>query len=149
MGIIDGQSTAEIDAPIDRVWGVVEEVERSPSWQGGMKGLTGLERDHDQRVILADVEVDAKVRALHSVVRFTYDSPSRLSWVQERGQLKSVVGSWELRELDGGARTQATYRVAVDLGRLGLLIRGPIINVLRGELVNARAGELKREVESG
>ena len=149
MGTIDGQSTAEIDAPIEHVWEFVQNVERSPDWQGGMKKLTGIERDHEERVVLADVEVDGKVRALHSQVRFTYESPSRLSWVQERGQLKSVVGSWELSPLDGGARTQATYRVAVDLGRLGLLIRGPLIGVLRAELVNARAGELKRAVESG
>jgi len=150
MGTIDGQSTAEINAPIEQVWKVVEDVERSPDWQGGMKKLTGLQRDPDQRVLLADVEVDGKVRTLHSVVRFNYDeSPARLSWVQERGQLKSIVGSWELAELEGGARTRATYRVAVDLGRLGMLIRGPIIGVLRAELVNARAGELKRAVESG
>lgn len=149
MGTIDGRSTAAIDAPIDRVWGVVEDVERSPDWQGGMRKLTGLERDGEQRIVLADVEIDGKVRPLHSVVRFTYESPARLSWVQERGQLKSVVGAWELSELDGGARTEATYRVEVDLGRLGLLIRGPILGVLRAELVNARAGELKRTVESG
>jgi carbon monoxide dehydrogenase subunit G len=149
MGTIDGQSTAEIDAPIERVWELVEDVERGPDWQGGMKKLTGVERDGDQRVLLADVEVDAKVRTLHSQVRFTYQSPSRLSWVQERGQLKSVVGSWELSELEGGARTQATYKIKVDLGRIGLVIRGPILGVLRSELAGARAGELKRAIETG
>ena len=149
MGTIDGQSTAEIDAPIEHVWEIVQNVEQSPGWQGGMRKLTGLERDAEERVVLADVEVDGKVRSLHSQVRFTYESPSRLSWVQESGQLKSVVGSWELNELDGGARTHATYRVEVDLGRLGLVIRGPLVGVLRAELVNARAEELKRAVESG
>jgi ribosome-associated toxin RatA of RatAB toxin-antitoxin module len=149
MGTIDGQSTAEIDAPIERVWDLVQDVERGPQWQGGMKTLTGVERDGDERVLLADVEVDAKVRSLYSQVRFTYQSPSRLSWVQERGQLKSVVGSWELSELDGGARTQATYKIKVDLGRLGLVIRGPILGILRAELAGARAGELKRAIETG
>ena len=149
MGTLDGQSTAEIEAPIERVWDLVQDVERAPDWQGGMRKLTGVERDAADRVLLADVEVDAKVLALHSQVRFTYEAPSRLSWVQERGQLKSVVGSWELSELDGGTRTQATYRIEVDLGRLGLLIRGPLVGVLRAELANARAGELKRAVESG
>ncbi len=148
MATIDGQSIAEINAPIEHVWEIVQNVERSPDWQGGMKKLTGLERDPEERVVLADVEVDGKVRTLHSQVRFTYQSPSRLSWVQERGQLKSVVGSWELSELNGGARTQATYRVEVDLGRLGMVIRGPLVAVLRGELVNARASELKRAVEA-
>jgi hypothetical protein len=32
---------------------------------------------------------------------------------------------------------------------LGLVIRGPLMDLLRGMFVNARAGELKRAVESG
>ena len=31
---------------------------------------------------------------------------------------------------------------------LGLVIRGPLVDVLRGVLVSARAGELKRAIES-
>src|SRR5262249_16505834 len=96
VGTIDGQSTAGVNAPVGRRWGPVQDVERAPAWQGGMKKLTGLERDGEQRVLLAEVEVDAKVRTLSSQVRFTYDSPTRLTWVQERGQPRSVVGSWEL-----------------------------------------------------
>jgi carbon monoxide dehydrogenase subunit G len=148
MATIDGESTAEIDAPIERVWELVQDIERAPEWQGGMKSLSGVERDRKNRVVLADIEVDAKVRTLHSRLEFAYESPSRLSWEQERGELKSIVGSWELSGLDGGARTQATYRVSVDLGMLGLVIRGPIVGVLRAELAGARAGELKRAIEA-
>jgi carbon monoxide dehydrogenase subunit G len=149
MGTIAGESTAEIDAPIDHVWELVQDVERAPDWQGGMKGLTGVQRDPENRVVLADVDVDAKVRTLRSQIRFAYESPSRLSWVQERGDLKSVVGSWELSALADGARTQATYRVEVDLGRLGLVIRGPLVGVLRSELAGSRARELKQAIEAG
>jgi hypothetical protein len=40
------------------------------------------------------------------------------------------------------------YALEVDLGRmLGLVIRGPMIDLLRGMLVNARAGELKQAIE--
>jgi uncharacterized membrane protein len=149
MATIDGESTAEIDAPIERVWELVQDVERAPEWQGGMKSLKGVERDRKNRVVMADVEVDAKVRTLQSRLLFAYESPSRLSWEQDRGELKSVVGSWELSSLDGGARTKATYRVKVDLGLLGVVIRGPIVGVLRTELAGARAGELKRAIEAG
>jgi len=149
MATIDGESTAEIDAPIERVWELVQDVERAPEWQGGMKSLRGVERDRKNRVVLADVEVDGKVRLLHSRLMFAYESPSRLSWEQDHGELKSIVGSWELAALDGGARTQATYRIKVDLGLLGLVIRGPIVGVLRAELAGARAGELKRAIEAG
>jgi carbon monoxide dehydrogenase subunit G len=146
--MIEGESSAEIEAPIERVWKLVEDVERGPEWQGGLQSLKGIERDGEQRVLLAAVEVDAKVRALQTQVRFAYEEPTRLSWVQEKGQLKSIVGSWELARLDD-ARTRVTYRVSVDLGRLGLLLRGPILAVLRQELAGARADELKRAVESG
>ena len=30
---------------------------------------------------------------------------------------------------------------------LGMVIRGPLVDLLRGMLVNARAGELKKEIE--
>jgi hypothetical protein len=71
-----------------------------------------------------------------------------LTWHQEKGELKSVDGSWRLEDL-GDGRTRATYSLEVDLGRmLGMLIRGPLVDVLRGQLVGARAGELKKYAES-
>jgi ribosome-associated toxin RatA of RatAB toxin-antitoxin module len=149
MGTITGSSTAEIHAPIGEVWALVEDVEVAPEWQGGLKGARALERDADGRAIRVEAETDAKVRSVKSTVRFTYDGPGRLSWTQEKGELKSVDGSWELEDL-GGDRTRATYRLEVDLGRmLSLVIRGPLVDLLRDMLVGARAGELKQRIESG
>lgn len=149
MGTITGSSSAEIHAPIDEVWALVQDVESAPEWQGGLKGVHALERDGDGRATRCEAETDAKVRTVKSIVRFTYDGPDRLSWTQEKGELKSVDGSWELEDL-GGDRTRATYRLEVDLGRmLGLAIRGPLVDLLRDMLVGARAGELKRRIESG
>jgi carbon monoxide dehydrogenase subunit G len=148
MGNITGTSTAEIDAPIDQVWALVEDVEKAPEWQGGLKDLEALERDGEGRAVLCESHSDAKVRTIKSIVRFTYDGPTRLSWVQEKGELKSVDGSWELEDL-GGGRTKATYALEVELGRmLGMVIRGPLVDVLRGMLVSARAGELKKAMEA-
>jgi hypothetical protein len=99
--------------------------------------------------MLCESESDAKVRTVRSTVRFAYDGPTRLTWRQEKGELKSVQGSWTLEDL-GDGRTRATYSLEVDLGRvLGMLIRGPLVDMLRGMLVGARAGELKKRIESG
>ena len=148
MGTITGSSAAEIEAPIEQVWEVVEDVLAAPEWQGGLKDMHELERDSDGHVTLAESSSDAKVRTLKSTVRFAYDGPTRLDWRQEKGELKSVDGSWELEEL-GEGRTRATYRLDVELGRmLGMVIRGPLVDVLRGQLVAARADELKKRVES-
>jgi carbon monoxide dehydrogenase subunit G len=149
MGTITGSSAAEIEAPIERVWEVVEDVVTAPEWQGGLKDMQEIERDADGHVTLAESASDAKVRTIKSTVRFAYDGPTRLAWRQEKGELKSVDGSWELEDL-GDGRTRAVYQLEVELGRmLGMVIRGPLVDVLRGQLVGARARELKNRVEGG
>lgn len=149
MATITGSSTAEIEAPLEQVWKVVEDVLGAPDWQGGLKDVEEIDRDAEGHVTLVDSYSDAKVRTIKSTVRFAYDGPTRLSWRQEDGELKSVEGSWELEDL-GDGRTRATYNLEVELGRmLGLVIRGPLIDALRGQLVGARAGELKERVEGG
>jgi carbon monoxide dehydrogenase subunit G len=148
MANLSGSSTAEIAAPIDQVWAVVQDVETAPQWQGGLNKLRTLDRDDQGRPIRCETETDGKVRSVKSVVCFTYDAPTRLSWTQEKGDLKSVDGSWELSDL-GDGRTKATYDIEVDLGRtLGMLIRGPLVDLLRHVLAGARAGELKKRIES-
>jgi hypothetical protein len=146
---ISGTSTAEINGPLERVWELVQDVEAAPRWQGGLKAMRALERDGGGRAILCESETDAKVRTVRSTVRFTYNGPSSLRWRQEKGDLKSVEGSWQLEDL-GGGRTRATYAIDADLGRmLGMVIRGPLVGVLRDMLAGARAGELKRWAEGG
>ncbi len=149
MGTIEGSSTTEIEAPISQVWEVVEDVLSAPEWQGGLKDMEELERDAEGHVTLAETSSDAKVRTLKSTVRFAYDGPARLEWRQEKGEMKSVVGAWDLEDL-GDGRTRATYELEVELGRmLGMVIRGPLVDALRGQLVSSRAGELKERVEGG
>ncbi len=149
MANLTGSSTAEIDAPRDQVWALVENVESAPEWQGGLKSMHALDRDGDGRAVRCEAETDAKIKTVKSIVRFSYDGPDALRWTQEKGDLKSVVGSWTLEDL-GGDRTRATYALEVDLGRtLSLLARGPVVDVIRQMLVGARAGELKKQIESG
>ena len=148
MAGISGNSTAQIEAPLAQVWALVEDVPSAPEWQGGLKAVHVLERDGQGRATRCETETDGKVRTLKSTVRFAYDGPTKLSWTQEKGELKSVDGSWKLEDL-GGERTRATYSLEVELGRmLGMVIRGPLVDLLRDMLVSARAGELKKQIES-
>jgi carbon monoxide dehydrogenase subunit G len=149
MGNLSGSSTAEINAPLDEVWKLVEDVEKAPEWQGGLKDIEAIERDPEGRAVLVESSSDAKVRTIKSTVRFSYDGPTRLSWTQVKGEMKSVEGSWELEDL-GDGRTRATYALEVDMGRmLSMVIRGPLVDALRSMLVKARAGELKQALENG
>lgn len=147
MGTVGGSASIEIEAPIDAVYAAAADVEASPCWQPEIKVAECLERDGEGNQVLVHMETDAKVRTLGSDIRFDYEGTSRISWAQEDGDLKSVEGSWEFEDL-GDGRTGVTYWLEVDLGRaLGLLIRGPLVGVLRGQLVNAMPERLKRFVE--
>lgn len=148
MAHLGGTASAEIEAPLDRVWAAVEDVLSAPRWQGGLVAIRPLEHDAEGRPTLVESESDIKVRHVTTRVRFSYEAPTRLSWTQEKGDLKSVEGSWTLEDL-GEGRTRATYRLDADPGRvLGMVIRGPVEAAARAMLVNARAGELKQHVES-
>src|SRR3954463_16772075 len=147
MGTIDGSASVEIEAPIAEVFAIAADVEGSPRWQPEIKVAEVRDRDGDGRQVLVHTETDAKVRTLSSDLRFSYDEPRGLRWIQEDGDLKSVEGSWEFEDL-GDGRTRATYWMSVDLGRmLGMVIRGPLVGVLRGQLVESMPGKLKGFVE--
>jgi carbon monoxide dehydrogenase subunit G len=149
MANLGGSASADIDAPLEQVWAVVEDVLTAPEWQGGLDGMTALERDAQDRPTLVETENDIKVRRIKAHVRFNYEGPARLSWTQEKGDMKSVEGAWELEDL-GDGRTRATYTLDADPGRvLGLIIRGPVEAATRAIFVNGRPGELKRRVEGG
>lgn len=147
MGRIRGSASEEIDAPIAEVWEVVQDTATAPEWQDGMDKMHVKERDSDGRPEVVETETDATVRMVKSTVRFAYEPETKLTWTQVKGDLKSVVGSWELEDL-GDGRTKATYSLDGDPGRvLGMLIRGPVEGKIRDLLVKARPGELKARVE--
>lgn len=149
MANLGGSASEEIEAPLEQVWAVVEDVLSAPQWQGGLDAVTALEKDDQGRPTLVESENDIKVRRIKAEVRFSYEPPTRLSWTQEKGDMKSVHGAWDLEDL-GSGRTRATYTLDADPGRmLGLVIRGPVEAATRAIFVNGRPGELKRRVEGG
>jgi uncharacterized protein YndB with AHSA1/START domain len=145
---IQGSASTEIDAPIEEVFEVAADIEGSPRWQPEIKLARCLEHDADGRQVLVRTETDAKAKRIGANLRFEYEHPTTIRWHQEEGDLKSVEGSWQLEDL-GDGRTRATYEMTVDLGRmLGMLIRGPLVGVLRGQIVESMPGKLKGFVES-
>ena len=149
MAHLGGEAHIEIDAPLEKVWAIVEDVETAPDWQDGLVSLEPLEHDAEGRPTLCESKSDAKVRTVTTKVRFAYDGPTRLSWSQEKGDLKSLEGAWILEDL-GDGRTGATYTLDGDPGRmLGMLIRGPVEGKIRDILVNGRPAELKARAEGG
>jgi uncharacterized membrane protein len=149
MGVIKGDRSVEIDAPIDRCYEIAADVENAVEWQGSLKDVEVLERDGERRPELVETESDAKVKSVRAVLRFSYDPPTGIRWVQEKGDTKSLVGSWAFEDL-GGGRTRATYALEADPGRmLGMLLRGPAESRVRDFLLGNAAEGLKQRAEAG
>jgi uncharacterized membrane protein len=148
MGVIKGDRSVEIEAPIERCYDIAADVENAPEWQGSLKDVEVLERDDERRPALVETESDAKVKSVRALLRFSYEPPTAIRWVQEKGDTKSLHGSWTFEDL-GGGRTRATYALEADPGRvLGLLLRGPAETRVRDFLLGNAAEGLKQQAES-
>ena len=146
--MITGDRTVEIDAPIQRCFDIAADIEHAPKWQGSLKDVEILSEHPDGRAEVVNTESDAKVKHVKSRLRFSYTEPTRIEWVQEKGETKALRGWWDLEDL-GGDRTRATYALEVDPGRiLGMLLRGPMEGVVKDFLLGGAAEGLKREAES-
>ena len=146
--MITGDRSVEIDAPIDRCFAIAADIEAAPKWQGSLKDVEVLSKDADGRAEVVNTKSDAKVKTVTTKLRFSYTEPTRIEWVQEKGDVKSLKGWWDLEDL-GEGRTRATYGLEVDPGRmLGMLLRGPVEGTVRDFLLGGAADGLKREAES-
>jgi len=146
--MITGDRTVEIDAPIERCFDIAADIEGAPKWQGSLKDVEVLSKDAEGRPEVVETESDAKVKTVKTRLRFSYDKPSRIEWVQEKGDVKSLRGWWDLEDL-GEGRTRATYALEVDPGRmLGMLLRGPVEGQVKNFLLGGAAEGLKQEAES-
>jgi len=148
MGVIRGDRSVEIDAPIQRCFDIAADIENAPEWQGSLKDVEVLERDAEGRPELVETKSDAKVKTVRARLRFSYDPPERIDWDQEKGDTKSLHGWWQLEDL-GEGRTRATYALEADPGRvLGMLLRGPAEGKVRDFLLSGAAEGLKSQAES-
>lgn len=147
MGDLKASANTEIEAPIDRVWEIVADIQGWPEWQATITEIDVEERDAVNRPSLCEVVFDAKVQTIRTVQRLHYESPHLLTFTQERGSLKALGGAWRLEDL-GDDRTRATYELDVEPGGfLGMLITGAVEERLRGTLVDRLPGELKTRAE--
>ena len=147
MGIIEGEKTVDIAAPIGRCFDIAADIEHAPAWQGTLKDVEVLSTDGDGRAERVETESDASVKTVKARLRFSYEEPDRIGWVQEKGEVKSLEGWWRFEEL-GPEETRASYGLRVDPGRmLGMLLRGPAVDRVREVLIERAAEELEVRAE--
>lgn len=147
MGTLEASHTVEVDAPRARCYEIAADIETAPAWQGTLEEVEVLERDDEGRALVVETVSDALVKKARARLRFTYDPPGGLSWEQEEGDAKWLLGSWELADL-GEGRTRATYALQADPGRiLGMLLRGPVEGKVKELLTKSAAEGLKHHAE--
>ncbi|MFN8161664.1 MAG: SRPBCC family protein [Solirubrobacterales bacterium] len=148
MGILHADRSVEIAAALERCYEIISDLDSTPEWQESMISLEVLERDGHGRATLVETVSDAKVKQVTSQISFTYHPPDEMRWEQEKGETKSLTGSWKLDSLDDGL-TRATYSLVVDPGRmLGLLLRGPVEGKVKEWLTKDATEGLKARAES-
>ena len=147
MGLITGVRVVEIGAAMARCFAIAADIETATQWQASLRDVDVLERDAARRALVAETESDAKVKTVRARLRFSYEPDTEIRWVQERGDTKSLEGSWTFEDLGSGL-TRASYALAVDPGRmLGLLLRGPAEGKVRDFLLGGAAEGLKTRAE--
>ncbi len=147
MGLLQASHTVEIEAPIERVYEVAANVPGAVEWQPSVQAVEVLETNEDGSAARVELEADAIVKKSKTVLSYEYTPPTGLSWTQEKGDAKSLVGDWRFEDL-GDGRTRATYSLEADPGRmLGLLLRGPVEGKVKEFLTKGAAEGLKEFCE--
>ncbi len=147
MGLIQASHTVEIEAELARVYEVAADIERAEQWMPSVQAVEVLETNADGDATLVELLVDAVVKKSKTTLSYSYSRPDSITWKQEKGEPKSLVGRWELLALSE-TRTQATYALEADPGRvLGLLLRGPVEGKVKEFLTKGAAEGLKEFCE--
>jgi uncharacterized membrane protein len=146
---MEASRTVEIDAPLERVYEIASDVPGAERWRNQVVEIEVLETDDQGRAVLVEEVTDAKVKKVRTRLRFSYSPPDRMDWEQEKGEMKSLSGGWRFEDL-GDGRTKATFSLDGDPGRvLGLLLRGPAMDLVKDAVTKDPTDGLKRWAESG
>ncbi|HVF79538.1 MAG TPA: SRPBCC family protein [Solirubrobacteraceae bacterium] len=147
MAKLSDSASTDIDASIDAVWPIVQDVAGWPDWQATLGAVDILETDTEGRASLCAVEFDAKVTTIKMKLACSYSPPAQMTFERRSGDLSALSGSWALQDI-GDGRTSATYQLDVNPGGvLNFLLNAERIGKLRETLVDVRPGELKARVE--
>jgi uncharacterized membrane protein len=136
--------TDTINAPADKIIDALTDFETFPEWQGAVLECEVLDRDDEGRGSRIRMKVDAKVRKVEYIVKYTYDLPNGFRWEQESGDLKENTGEYTFTPRDDGG-TDVTVDIVAEVG---FFVPGPMKKLIREQSLKNSLRELKRRVES-
>jgi uncharacterized membrane protein len=139
------EHSAEIAAARENCFAALLDYETFPDWQRAVKSVAVLSRDDEGRGREVEFEIDAKLRSVRYVLRYSYDPPGWIGWEYVEGDVKDVGGEFVLGQADDGV-TLATYRLTLDAG---VWMPGPVQRMLSDQVMKGAVEDLRRRVESG
>ena len=144
MGNDSAGLTDVVQAPPDKIIDALTDFESFPSWQAAVLECEVLDRDSEGRGSRVRMKVDAKVRKVEYIVKYHYDLPNGLGWVQESGDLKENTGEYTFVAKDDG-----TTEVTVDIvAEVGFFVPGPMKKLIREQSLKNSLRELKKRIEA-
>lgn len=136
-------SDISIDAGAAKVLEVLCDFENYPEWARSIKEARIVERGDDGRAEKVEFRVaPGPLPEVRYILSYNY-SPDGIAWEYVEGDLKDVRGSYALEDVDG--RTNVTYHLAIDPGRLPL--PGFVKARAAREIIRVALKDLKRRVE--
>src|SRR5688572_1097959 len=120
------RSSITIEAPPAVVMGVISDFPKYPEWTGEVKDVEIVSQDAQGRAEQVRLVLDAGAIKDDHVLAYTWNSDLQVSWSLVKSQmLRSLDGSYTLSPVGGGASTEVTYQLAVDvkIPMLGMIKR--------------------------
>jgi uncharacterized membrane protein len=136
------ERSAEIEATPEDCFAALLDYDSFPDWQRAVKSVDVLDRDEEGRGRDVEFRIDAKVKQVRYVLRYSYDPPHRIAWDYVEGDVNDVSGEFLLEDA-GDGRTTATYRIGLDAG---MWMPGPIKKVLTDQVMKGAVDDLARRV---
>ncbi|MET9952686.1 SRPBCC family protein [Streptomyces sp. NPDC006339] len=139
-------SSITIEAAPAEVMNVIADFARYPEWTGEVKEAEVLETDAAGRAEKVRLLLDAGAIKDDHTLAYTWTGEHEVSWTLVKSQmLRALDGSYRLTPAAGGARTEVTYRLTVD-------VKIPMLGMIKRKaekvIIDRALAGLKKRVES-
>ncbi|AOT58507.1 MULTISPECIES: SRPBCC family protein [Streptomyces] len=139
-------SSITIEAAPAEVMGVIADFARYPEWTGEVKEAEVLSEDAAGRAERVRLLLDAGAIKDDHTLAYTWTGDREVSWTLVKSQmLRALDGSYRLAPLAGGARTEVTYQLTVD-------VKIPMLGMIKRKaekvIIDRALAGLKKRVES-
>jgi len=144
----EATETRVIGASPERCFEIAVDVENYGQWTADLKDAEVLERDEAGRPALVEFRAAAMGRSTTYALRYDHsETPSRLSWVQETGDITKRLDGWYRFEAVDGEPDQCEviYHLEVELV---VPLPGFVKRRAEGRIIHTALDDLQRQAES-